>query len=319
MKVSANFAGKVPVVNDFLSTRATENYPTTSLNENCEAFEFQTDRNHYVDLRQTYVALKLKFVKGCGYKTFNSKGVQEEHKKKAKADPSMEEEEEAAGPVVTHVNKNLHSIFSIVEVYIINQHIYNPSSLYVHKSYFSNNFKADISEYKGVLQCEVYDYEKFPGEIVEALLSEPFFERRIKMLGRSGGHLLYGKLGVDFFLTSELSYPKMKFRLRLIRARHNFYMISDNPKVSLGIVDCSVYIRRIALKDEYHKKRMDMLAYTPVEYNYLETSAKAFIIPARQNHFNQENIFNKAPVCRISMNTNSAFSGSCTESPFWYQ
>ena len=63
----------------------------------------------------------------------------------------------------------------------------------------------------------------------------------------------------------------MKIRLRRIRARPNFYMISDNPNVSLGIVDCSLYTRRIALKDDYHKKRMDMLAYTPVEFNSLET------------------------------------------------
>ena len=41
----------------------------------------------------------------------------------------------------------------------------------------------------------------------------------------------------------------------------------------LGIVDCSLYIPRIALKDDYHKKGMDVLAYTPVEYNYLETLA----------------------------------------------
>ena len=79
----------------------------------------------------------------------------------------------------------------------------------------------------------------------------------------------------------------MKIRLRLIRARPNFYMISDNPNVSLGTVDCSLYTRRFAIKDDYHKKRMDMLAYTPVEFNYLETLAKTFIIPARQNQFIQ--------------------------------
>ena len=113
----------------------------------------------------------------------------------------------------------------------------------------------------------------------------------------------------------------MKIRLRLIRARLYFYMISDNPNVSLGIVDCSLYTRRIALKDVYHKKRMDMLAYTPVEFNYLETLAKTFIILARQNQFIQENIFNIVPVRRIAiaMNTNSAFTGSYTETPFWYQ
>ena len=79
--------------------------------------------------------------------------------------------------------------------------------------------------------------------------------------------MLYGKLGIDFFSTSERLYPNMKIRLPLIRARPKCYMISDNPNVSLGIVHCSLYTRRFALKDDYHKKGMDILAYAPVEYN----------------------------------------------------
>ena len=92
---------------------------------------------------------------------------------------------------------------------------------------------------------------------METLLSEPFFTRRMKMLSSRDGFMLYGKLRVDFFSTSELLYPNIKIRVRIIRARPNFYLISDNPKVSLGIADCSLYNRRIALKDDYHKKRID--------------------------------------------------------------
>ena len=66
---------------------------------------------------------------------------------------------------------------------------------------------------------------------------------------------------------------------------------------------------------------MDMLAYAPVEYVYLETLAKTLIIPAKQNQFIQENIFNNAPICGVAIarNTNSAFTGSFTENPIWYQ
>ena len=71
-------------------------------------------------------------------------------------------------------------------------------------------------------------------------------------------------------------------------------MISDNPNVSIGFKDFSLYTRRIALNDDYHKKRMDMLVYAPVEYNYLESLAKTFFIPARQSQFIQDNIFNNA-------------------------
>ena len=212
----------------------------------------------------------------------------------------------------------MHSIFSNVEVFIYNQQIYNSNGLYAHKSYFSNNFEAAISEYKGVLHCEGYDYEQDPEDIANPL-PDPFFTRRMKLLSRPDGFMLYGKLGIDFFSTSGLLYPNMISRLRLIRARPNFYMISDNPNVSLGIVDCSLYTRRIAPKDDYHEKRMNMLAYAPVKYKYLKTLATTFIIRAKKNRFIRENVLNNAPIRRVAtaMNTNSAFTGSFTDNSFW--
>ena len=124
--------------------------------------------------------------------------------------------------------------------------------------------------------------------------------------------MLYDKLDADFFSTSELLYPNMTIRLQLIRAGLNFNMISDNPNFSFGIGDCSLFTRRIALKDDYHKKRMDMLAYAPVEFNYSETLTRNFIVAARQKQFIQDNLFTNAPVRRIAiaMNTNSSFTGS---------
>ena len=131
--VSGNLGGKVPIVDNVLSFHEQEIYPTTSLDENCIEFEFQTDRNYYVDLRQSFLALKLKFVKGRGYDTYESK-----EKKKEQKDESViftetgtddEEEEE-----VTYLNNIMHSIFSNVEVYIRNQQIYNSNGLFAHKS-----------------------------------------------------------------------------------------------------------------------------------------------------------------------------------------
>ena len=83
-------------------------------------------------------------------------------------------------------------------MYINNQQNYNSNRLYVHKSYISNNFKGAIPEYKGVLHCEGYDYEELPDEFMEVPFSEPFFTRRMKMLSRPYGFMLYGKLGLTF-------------------------------------------------------------------------------------------------------------------------
>ena len=140
----------------------------------------------------------------------------------------------------------------------------------------------------------------------------PFSQGESIKLSRPNGFSLYGKLGVEFFSTYDLLCLNMKISVQIIRARPNFHLITDNPIFSLGIVDCSLHTRRIAIKEDYHKKRMEMLAYTPVQFNSLETLAKTFIIPAGQNHFIQENIFNNAPVRRfaLAMNTNSEFTGS---------
>ena len=103
------------------------------------------------------MALKLKFDKGRGYDTYESKEKKKEPKDESVVftetgtDDSDEEEEVAR---VIYVNNIMHSIFSNVEVYINNQQIYNSNGLYAHKFFISKNFKAAISEYKGVLHCE---------------------------------------------------------------------------------------------------------------------------------------------------------------------
>ena len=165
-------------------------------------------KRNYVDLRQTYLALKLKLVKSHVYDSYRSKVVKMDHKEEAKAD----EEQEVPFPLVTYVNNILTPFFSDVEVYINNQKVYKSSGLYAHKCYNSNNFKRIISVYKGVLHCEGYDYEDFLADIMEEPSSEPFSQKKMKMLCRTDGIMLYRKLGVDFLSNTELRCPKLKIR-----------------------------------------------------------------------------------------------------------
>ena len=58
----------------------------------------------------------------------------------------------------------------------------------------------------------------------------------------------------------------------------------------------------------------------PNQYNYMETIARPFIIPSRQNQFIQEITFNNAPIRKIAVavNKKSAVAGSFHENPFSY-
>ena len=83
--VSGNNGRKVPVVDVVLWPHEQEIYPTTSLDENCIVFEIQTDRDYYVDLGQPYLALKLKLVRDCGYKTYKSKELKKGAQRRGKS------------------------------------------------------------------------------------------------------------------------------------------------------------------------------------------------------------------------------------------
>ena len=88
---------------------------------------------------------------------------------------SNDEEEQEEVARVIYVNNIMHSIFSNVEVYINSQQFHISNGLHAHKSYISNNFKAAISEYKGVLHSEGYDYEQDPDDITNTL-PDPFLK-----------------------------------------------------------------------------------------------------------------------------------------------
>ena len=122
----------------------------------------------------------------------------------------------------THVTNILHSIFSNAALYIKNHQIHNSNALSAHKSHISNTFKITLTDHKGVLLCEGYDYEEDP----ENLLECSSFTRRIKLYSRPDGFMFYDKLDIDFLTTSELLYPNMKVRIKLIRAPPNSYKIS---------------------------------------------------------------------------------------------
>ena len=203
--VSGNLGVKVPVVDDVLYSHEQELYLTTSLDENSIQFEFETDRNVYVDLRQVYLALKIKLVRGHGFDTYKTTEKKKEHKednvftKTGEDDVEFIEEDEGV-PHITHVNNILHSFFPNAELYINNHQTYNSNGLFAHKSHISNNFKGTLSDYKGVLDSEGYDY----GDDPESLLEGPIFSRRMKLYSRFDGFMLYGQLGIDSLTTSEL-------------------------------------------------------------------------------------------------------------------
>ena len=145
--VSGKPGVEVSVVDVVLPSHEQEIYLSTSLDENSTEFEFQTDCNVHVDLRQTYLALKTKLTKGRGFDTYKTTKQKKEHNEDTVFTETCEDdvefiEEDEGVPHITHVNNILHSIFSNADLYNENRQIYNSNGLHAHKSHISHNLKS---------------------------------------------------------------------------------------------------------------------------------------------------------------------------------
>ena len=57
------FVKKVPVLETIMSSYTQEVFPSTSLDESSIEFEIETDRNLYLDMRDTHLSLKFQLFK----------------------------------------------------------------------------------------------------------------------------------------------------------------------------------------------------------------------------------------------------------------
>ena len=101
---------KVPVLETIMSSYTQEVFPSTSLDESSIEFEFEMDRNRFLDMRDTQLSLKLQVFKGRLFDAFKKEKA--EHKAK-----SEEDSDEEPQTYLTYVNNLLDSLFSNSEFF----------------------------------------------------------------------------------------------------------------------------------------------------------------------------------------------------------
>ena len=72
---------KVPVLETIMSSYTQEVFPSTSLDESSIEFEFETDRNLYLNMRDTHLSLKLQLFKGRLFDAFKKEKAEQNRRK----------------------------------------------------------------------------------------------------------------------------------------------------------------------------------------------------------------------------------------------
>ena len=113
---------KVRDMEKIMSSYTQEVFPSTSLDGSSIEFEFETDRNFYLDMRDNHLRLKLQIFKGRLFDAFKKEIG--EHKAK-----SEEDSDEEPQTYLIYVSNLLHSLFSNCEVCFNNTMVYNANGL----------------------------------------------------------------------------------------------------------------------------------------------------------------------------------------------
>ena len=165
-----------------------------------ESFNFKRIENYYLDLRQTYLALKTETCQEWWLRNLQN---QRSKKGAQRGSKSRRGRDGGRGSSSSRYSCKQHialNFFPMLKSTSTISKFTNLMDCMRTNLAFSNNFKGAISEYKGVWHCQGYQDEVFFDEIMEAPLSEPFFTRRLKMLSKPDGFMLYGKLGLSPFV-----------------------------------------------------------------------------------------------------------------------
>ena len=140
------FLDKVPVLETINSSYTQEAFASTSLDESNIEFEFETDRNLYLDMCDTHLSLKLQLFKGRLFDAFQKERA--EHKAKSEGDSDEEPQTN-----LTYVSNLLHFLISNCEVNLINKIVYNADGLYPHRAIKLHELNSSAVGNKGVFAC----------------------------------------------------------------------------------------------------------------------------------------------------------------------
>ena len=236
-----------------------------------------------------------------------------------------EKAKDVADPKPTFVKNLLHSLLQKIELSLNGTPISSANNVCPFKALVEAELSHICSRKEGWLCCQGYEFETDPGDFADGKA----FTNRQKM----GNNLTtkfsyYGRLA-DSFLADNHKFlvPGVEVRVRLYHSPDQFVLIHSNSAkesqgdLSLQILNASLLVHKLELKNETYLTVERMLSEKAAQYDFREIVPKSFLIFSGVTMYYREDIFNRAPIGRlvIFMVPETSFSGNFETNPFHFR
>lgn len=246
----------------------------------------------YLDLAQTLLSVKVKITARNG--TPLAEGVN-------------------VGPI----NNYLHSLFDHVGISLSDKPVSSPSHTYPYRAYIESllNYGKDAM---GSHQTTRLFYKDKAGHMDDLVGNTTGFIKRQTFTDGSRVVDLVGNIHSDLFNQDRLMLNGVDLKVKLIRSKDLFNLLSAEPDVKSTIVEASLSIRKVQVNPSILMAHNRILEKTTAKYPITRSDIKIVTIPTGLQSKTVDNLCMGQTPKRIIIGfvSNAATNGSLTTNPF---
>ncbi|XP_034243508.1 uncharacterized protein F54H12.2-like [Thrips palmi] len=273
--------------------------PLTTLDSsNTVEFSIPGVGHEYIDPAHTLLYVKAKIVKADG------------------TDIVANDQNDAAP-----VNYALHALWSQVDVSLNQKVISHSSMTYAYRAYIESLMNYDASAKKSHMTQRMW-YEDTPGHFDSLDGRENLgLAWRRSRTSNSRQFELMGPLHIDFFNQDHFLLNNVEMRIKLIRNRDAFTLMSTAGTERIKLLDATLYIRKVAISPSVMLGHAQALEKSPAKYPVNRVDIKTVTITQGLRDKNLDNLFMNQLPQRIIIGfvDNRAFNGDYARNGFNFQ
>jgi hypothetical protein len=224
-----------------------------------------------------------------------------------------------ANDVVAPVNLTIHSLFSEVDLKLNDTLVSSTNNTYAYRSYLETLLSYGCDAKNSQLTSAMY-YKDTAGHM-DVTATDGLnlgLNKRFAFFRNSRVVDMLDKLHLDLCFQERFIPSDVGIRIRLVRSKDAFCLMSPADNFKLQIVDCKLYVRKVRLSPSVFVAHAKALELGNAKYPVNRVVCKTFTVPQGNMDFTQENIFNGLLPSRllIGMLDNDSVNGLCTKNPY---
>jgi len=219
------------------------------------------------------------------------------------------------------VNLLLHSLFADVDIKLNEISITNSNNTYPYRAYLETLLSYGPAAKNSQLTAALY-YKDTAGAMED---KNPLLDTAQKGLKTRHSFFKEGKvvdligcLHSDLFFQDRYLPCDVGLRIKLLRSKDSFCLMSGQAAYKIKIHECKFYMRKVKLSSSVFVAHAKALEEGNAKYPIRRVVCKTFTIPTGNLDFTQENVFAGTLPTRlvIGLVDNSAYNGNYELNPF---